>query len=196
MILAEPAGVAQERREKRKREELKRNAAIGRSAGIGRRHRAICLGVAGLEPWRELGAEGVELSCDHTYRKPFWRRYIPWKILGRFCACARNKCSATQFKEVHANQKQMELDMNRFKEDEIVPENDGTLSAGDGIDRRNFLGCMAWAGTGLLWSFVGGVPAARLFALPGNGGGAAAGNVEDFSFVQISDSHIGFSKGA
>ncbi len=30
--------------------------------------------------------------------------------------------------------------------------------AGDGIDRRNFLECMAWAGTGLVWSMVAGVP--------------------------------------
>jgi 3',5'-cyclic-AMP phosphodiesterase len=42
--------------------------------------------------------------------------------------------------------------MNRFKEDEVVQENEGAVQpGGDGIDRRNFLGCMAWAGTGLLW---------------------------------------------
>jgi Icc protein len=53
----------------------------------------------------------------------------------------------------------MELDMNRFKEDEVVRANEIlTKPVGDGIDRRNFLGCMAWAGTGLLWSMVGGVP--------------------------------------
>src|SRR5580700_4631298 len=71
--------------------------------------------------------------------------------------------------------KAMETDMNRLREDEIVQENDGTLSAGDGIDRRNFLGCMAWAGTGLLWTIAGGVPAARVFALGANGAGAAGG---------------------
>ena len=87
-------------------------------------------------------------------------------------------------------------EMSRFKDDEIVPENESSEGAGDGIDRRNFLGCMAWAGTGLLWSFAGGVPAARVFALAGSGGGAEAGKAEDFSFVQISDSHIGFNKGA
>src|SRR5271170_5313979 len=73
--------------------------------------------------------------------------------------------------------------------------------AGDGIDRRNFLSCMAWAGTGLLWTMAGGVPTSRLFAA----GRAAAGAGEqgarrkagaDFSFVQISDSHIGFNKAA
>jgi 3',5'-cyclic-AMP phosphodiesterase len=87
----------------------------------------------------------------------------------------------------------MELDMNRFKEDEVVQ---AVQPTGDGIDRRNFLGCMAWAGTGLLWSMVGGVPTSKLLAQTMNGAGAAAGKVEDFSFVQISDSHIGFNKAA
>jgi hypothetical protein len=35
----------------------------------------------------------------------------------------------------------------------------------DGIDRRDFPNCMAWAGTGLLWTFGGGVPTSRLFAI-------------------------------
>src|ERR1700679_771319 len=85
--------------------------------------------------------------------------------------------------------------MNRFKEDEVVRENEGAAKpATDGIDRRNFLGCMAWAGTGLLWSMVGGVPTSKLLAQTMKGTGA--GKAEDFSFVQISDSHIGFNKGA
>ena len=61
----------------------------------------------------------------------------------------------------------------------------------DGIDRRDFLNCMAWAGTGVLWTFAGGVPASRLFAETLSP--SVAGS---FSFVQISDSHIGFSKPA
>src|SRR6201994_3965252 len=89
----------------------------------------------------------------------------------------------------------MELDMNRFEEDEIVQENQARPT-GDGIDRRNFLGCMAWAGTGLLWTMSGGVPASRLLAQAVKSGGAGVGKAEDFSFVQISDSHIGFNKGA
>ena len=64
------------------------------------------------------------------------------------------------------------------------------LSA-DGIDRRGFLKCMAWAGTGLVWSFAGGVPVSRVF-----GQSPHPGKPADFSFVQISDSHIGFSKPA
>src|SRR5580698_2805503 len=66
----------------------------------------------------------------------------------------------------------------------------------DGIDRRNFLGCMAWAGTGLLWTMAGGVPTSRLIAQAAKHAGSDAGVVQDFSFVQISDSHIGFNKGA
>src|SRR5581483_3059760 len=59
----------------------------------------------------------------------------------------------------------------------------------DGIDRRGMLKCMAWVGTGLLWSMKGGLPAARIF-----GRETALAGPNDFSFVQISDSHIGFSK--
>ena len=70
-------------------------------------------------------------------------------------------------------------------------KNQEEASCNDGIDRRNFLSCMAWAGTGLLWSMVGGVPTARLLAES-----TKLGKVEDFSFAQISDSHIGFNKGA
>lgn len=62
----------------------------------------------------------------------------------------------------------------------------------DGIDRRNFLSCMAWAGTGLIWSVVGGVPTSKLFAAAPEKHAPAA----SFSFVQISDSHIGFNKAA
>jgi 3',5'-cyclic-AMP phosphodiesterase len=68
--------------------------------------------------------------------------------------------------------------------------------AGDGIDRRNFLQCMAWAGTGLLWSMVAGVPTSKLLADTRGASPAKPGKAEDFSFVQISDSHIGFNKAA
>jgi 3',5'-cyclic-AMP phosphodiesterase len=74
-----------------------------------------------------------------------------------------------------------------------------TPQAGDGIDRRNFLSCMAWAGTGLLWTMAGGVPTSKLFAATSDGSArAAAHNAAgaSFSFVQISDSHIGFNKPA
>lgn len=76
------------------------------------------------------------------------------------------------------------------------PNTEPNTVANDGIDRRNFLSCMAWAGTGLLWSMVGGVPTARLIAETGTNTAAKPGKLEEFSFVQISDSHIGFNKGA
>jgi Icc protein len=66
----------------------------------------------------------------------------------------------------------------------------------DGIDRRNFLSCMAWAGTGLLWTMAGGVPTSKLFAAAGGARGGQAHAGSGFSFVQISDSHIGFNKAA
>src|SRR6201998_2485956 len=70
-------------------------------------------------------------------------------------------------------------------------------AAGDGIDRRNFLSCMAWAGTGLLWTMAGGVPTSKLFAATGGGTDhSKSGSASGFSFVQISDSHIGFNKAA
>ena len=61
----------------------------------------------------------------------------------------------------------------------------------DGVDRRGFLKCMAWAGTGLLWTASGGVLSSRAF---GQVTGAAGEETGGFSFVQISDSHIGFGK--
>jgi Icc protein len=67
----------------------------------------------------------------------------------------------------------------------------------DGIDRRNFLSCMAWAGSGLLWTMAAGVPTSKLFAATGAEGVGHAAHVGSvFSFVQISDSHIGFNKAA
>src|SRR6476661_3509875 len=62
----------------------------------------------------------------------------------------------------------------------------------DGIDRRGFLKCMAWAGTGVAWTMSAGVPVSRAFA---RSYGKDAGK-GDFSFVQISDSHMGFNKPA
>jgi 3',5'-cyclic AMP phosphodiesterase CpdA len=62
----------------------------------------------------------------------------------------------------------------------------------DGIDRRGFLECMAWVGTGLLWTVSGGVLSSQRLtpAL------AAEMPHGEFSFAQISDSHIGFNADA
>src|SRR5580658_5953395 len=64
----------------------------------------------------------------------------------------------------------------------------------DGIDRRGFLKCMAWAGTGTLCVMQGGVLKSFAFGHPGNMDKAATQG--DFAFAQISDSHIGFDKAA
>src|SRR5262249_39753883 len=59
----------------------------------------------------------------------------------------------------------------------------------DGIDRRGFLECMAWAGTGLIWTVTAGVLSSRAFAA-----GVGPNETGASSSVQISDSHIGFAK--
>jgi Icc protein len=63
------------------------------------------------------------------------------------------------------------------------------LSDNDAGGRRQFLKCMAWAGAGTLWLMKGGVLSAQPL-----GEGAASMEQASFSFVQISDSHIGFHK--
>src|SRR4051794_2204295 len=62
----------------------------------------------------------------------------------------------------------------------------------DGINRRGFLNCMRWAGAGVVWTLQGGVPVSRLFGAESKDTAKAG----EFSFVQISDSHIGFNKPA
>jgi len=58
----------------------------------------------------------------------------------------------------------------------------------DRMDRRGFLECMAWTGTAVVWTAAGGVLSSRLVA-PAAAAEAPAGA---FSFVQISDTHVGF----
>jgi Icc protein len=87
--------------------------------------------------------------------------------------------------------------MKGFQQDQMMKDDESKLqSQSDGIDRRNFLGCMAWAGTGLLWTLSGGVPTAKLLAQAAPGAHSSGAKTEDFAFVQISDSHIGFNKAA
>lgn len=51
---------------------------------------------------------------------------------------------------------------------------------------------MRWAGTGLLWSLAGGIPGSE----PLEAADQHANKAADFSFVQISDTHIGFNRPA
>lgn len=87
-----------------------------------------------------------------------------------------------------------------------VPDIDASPDS-DGIDRRGFLKCMAWAGGGLLWSVSGGVAHSSVINRLAAAGSVAGGPMDhsmghgmagknDFTFAQISDSHIGFSKEA
>jgi len=64
----------------------------------------------------------------------------------------------------------------------------------DGIDRRGFLKCMAWAGTGTLCVMQGGV--LKSFAFGPAHKLDTSTTRADFAFAQISDSHIGFDKAA
>jgi 3',5'-cyclic AMP phosphodiesterase CpdA len=61
----------------------------------------------------------------------------------------------------------------------------------DGVSRRKVLECMTWVGTGVLWTVSGGVPHSL-----GIMGEAAAAEAKGLTFLQISDSHVGFDKPA
>ena len=78
--------------------------------------------------------------------------------------------------------------MSNRNKDEIVHDHNH-----DGINRRGFLKCMAWAGTGALCVMQGGVLRSYSLSRTGEIPEHARG---DLSFVQISDSHMGFSKPA
>ena len=60
-----------------------------------------------------------------------------------------------------------------------------------GVSRRKVLECMTWAGTGVLWTISGGVPHSL-----GIVDAATAAEASGMTFLQISDSHIGFDKPA
>jgi 3',5'-cyclic AMP phosphodiesterase CpdA len=61
---------------------------------------------------------------------------------------------------------------------------------GDGLSRRKVLECMTWAGTGVLWTVAGGVPTSLGLM------GEAMAETTGMTFLQISDSHVGFDKPA
>jgi 3',5'-cyclic-AMP phosphodiesterase len=79
--------------------------------------------------------------------------------------------------------------MTQNKKDEIVHDHNH-----DGIDRRGFLKCMAWAGTGALYVMQGGVLKSYSMSRLAEWNQTKMGG--ELSFAQISDSHMGFNKPA
>jgi hypothetical protein len=70
-----------------------------------------------------------------------------------------------------------------------------------GLSRRRVLECMTWAGTGVLWTVAGGVPRSlglvgEAHAQSAGAQGAGALGAGALTFLQISDSHVGFDKPA
>ncbi len=88
-------------------------------------------------------------------------------------------------------------DHDRFDEQgNTRPAGSNYITSGesdDGMDRRGFLRCMAWAGTATVWGMTGGIPTSfpvsRLPFLTDT-------QRKSIFFAQVSDSHIGFSKEA
>jgi 3',5'-cyclic-AMP phosphodiesterase len=79
--------------------------------------------------------------------------------------------------------------MSQRKKDELVHDHNH-----DGVDRRGFLKCMAWAGTGALCVMQGGV--LKSYSMSRANEWNAAKMAGELSFAQISDSHMGFNKPA
>src|SRR6202171_5441086 len=83
-----------------------------------------------------------------------------------------------------------------FPKENVMKDRITNDPSNDGVDRRGFLKCMAWAGTGMVWAVSGGIfgcsrvePQADQ-ANPGETSATPA----SFTFVQVSDSHLGFSR--
>jgi 3',5'-cyclic-AMP phosphodiesterase len=80
--------------------------------------------------------------------------------------------------------------MSNKSKDELLYDHNN-----DGIDRRGFLKCMAWAGTGAFCIMQGGVLKSFSLSRMSELGTKAAAEGE-LCFAQISDSHMGFNKPA
>jgi len=79
--------------------------------------------------------------------------------------------------------------MAQNKKDEIAHDHNH-----DGVDRRGFLKCMAWAGTGAFYVMQGGV--LKSFSMSRIAEWNQVKISGELSFAQISDSHMGFNKPA
>jgi len=67
---------------------------------------------------------------------------------------------------------------------------------GEGPSRRKVLECMTWAGTGVLWTIASGVPHSLGIIDEAKAADAMAADAKGLTFLQISDSHMGFDKPA
>src|SRR6201998_773287 len=79
--------------------------------------------------------------------------------------------------------------MSEKKKDELLRDHNH-----DGIDRRGFLKCMAWAGSGAFCVMKGAVW--NSYSLSRISEISTSDMMGELSFVQISDSHMGFNKPA
>lgn len=79
----------------------------------------------------------------------------------------------------------LEMTLSQHEDETLI-----LSDSADGIDRRGFLKCMAWAGTGLIWTMSSGVASSSVLSA------GKSQKPSGFSFAQISDSHIGFDKPA
>ena len=82
---------------------------------------------------------------------------------------------------------------------EVEEHDDSPGAAAPDHSRRKVLECMTWAGTGVLWSIAGGVPYSLGLvgeAMAQGTDKAMAKAANSLTFLQISDSHMGFAKPA
>src|ERR1700675_1532196 len=82
-----------------------------------------------------------------------------------------------------------ERKMAHRKKDEILHDHNN-----DGVDRRGFLKCMAWAGTGAFCVMQGGV--LKSYSMSRLSEMNPADMKGELSFVQISESHMGLNNPA
>lgn len=83
-----------------------------------------------------------------------------------------------------------EEDKRDVESDDACPIAQGEPSPS--MPRRRAMACLAWAGAGILWTLDGGVP--RGMSLGVSAVAAQTPARHALTFVQISDSHIGFNK--
>ncbi|HEY5070589.1 MAG TPA: metallophosphoesterase [Caulobacteraceae bacterium] len=74
----------------------------------------------------------------------------------------------------------------------MTSRSDDDRTSDSAIGRRGLMKCMAWAGTGVLWTISGGLAQSVLIG----DAQAATRPAGALSFAQISDTHVGFDKAA